>query len=145
MSMEQNKTLVRTLMDEVWHKRNVAAMDDIFAPEYVGHDISHPGSSHDVEGGKESSADFLSAFSDFCVTCDDVLAEGDRVALRITCRATHTGEFAGMAPTGRRVTFSAIAIMRCHEGRIAEQWQIFDGPGLMAQVSEGAPLGEGQE
>ena len=145
MSTEQNKTLVRTLMEEVWHKRNVAAIDEIFAPEYVGHLISHPGSSHDIEEAKQSSADFLSAFSDFRVTCDDVFAEGDRVALRYTTRATHTGEFAGVAPTGRRVSFSGIAIYRCHEGRIAEIWQIFDGPGLMAQLSDGASAGETRE
>ena len=144
MSTEQNKTLVRTLMEEVWHKHNVAAIDEIFGPEYIGHVISYPGSSYDIEEAKEDSADFLTAFSDFRVTCDDVFAEGDRVALRYTTRATHTGEFAGIAPTGRRVAFAGIAINRCHEGRIVEQWQIFDGPGLMAQLSDVAPLEESE-
>jgi len=145
MSTEQNKTLVKTLMEEVWHKRNVAAIDEIFAPEYVGHGIDHPGSSHDIEASKQSSALFLSAFSDFHVTCDDVFAEGDRVALRFTVRTTHTGEFSGIAPTGRGVTFAGISIMRCHEGRIVEQWQIVDIPGLMEQLGDVAPLGEDQE
>ena len=118
MSTEQNKTLVRTIMEEVWSKRNVAAIDEIFAPEYVGHLISHPGSSYDIEAAKQSSAAFLSSFPDLRVTLHDLFAGGDRVAVRYTFRATHSGEFSGIAPTGRRVTFSAMAINRCHAGRL---------------------------
>ena len=132
-------------MEEVWHKRNVAAIDEIFAPEYVGHSLAHSGQTENIESSKESSEYFLSAFSDFRVTCDDVFAEEDRVALRFTVRTTHTGEFSGIAPTGRQVTFAGISVMRCQDGKIAEQWQIVDIPGLMKQLSDGAPLGESQE
>ena len=137
MSAEENKALSRKVMEEVWHKRRLEAIDELFALDYVGHDLSNPGWTEGIDAAKQASASFLSAFSDFHVTCDHILGEGDKVALQYNVLATHMGEFAGIAPTGRRVAFSGLTIQRWRDGTMAEQWQIVDIQRLMQQLEMG--------
>jgi steroid delta-isomerase-like uncharacterized protein len=67
-------------------------------------------------------------FPDLSVTVEDVMAEGDRVAARVTMRGTHRGEFQGIAPTGKRVEVRAIDMFRISEGKIVEHWGHADDP-----------------
>ena len=67
-----------------------------------------------------------SSFPDFAGAVEDVVAEGDRVAGRATWRGTHRGEFMGIPPTGRSVSFSAFHIVRFSEDRAAEWWGTAD-------------------
>ena len=77
---------------------------------------------------------FYTAFPDYTHTPEEILAVGDRVVLRTTNRATHSGDFQGIAPTGRRILFGQIAIYRMADGKIAEVWEEADLLGLMQQL-----------
>jgi predicted ester cyclase len=67
-------------------------------------------------------------------TIEDMLAEGDRVAVRLTARGTHTGEFMGIPPTGKQVTVTGTVICRIAEGKIQEDWFNSDALGLLQQL-----------
>jgi predicted ester cyclase len=87
----------------------------------------------------QSVAMFRSAFPDIQFTLDHILAEGDRVAIRLTGRGTHRGVFMGIAPTGKQVSFGGMAFIRLQNGKFAERWGLSDMPGLMQQLSGSGP------
>lgn len=82
-------------------------------------------------------AAFLDGFPDLENRIDQILAEGDLVAARQTWTGTHDGEFAGVAATGRSVTFTSTAVLRIRGGMIAAAWDQVDVAGLMGQLTAG--------
>jgi predicted ester cyclase len=85
-------------------------------------------------GWKAAMGEFLTAFPDGHFAVDDVLADGDRVAIRHTFRGTHQGVFLGIAPTGRRVSVAAMVLYRVIGAQIAESWWTADLLGLLRQL-----------
>jgi steroid delta-isomerase-like uncharacterized protein len=83
---------------------------------------------------KEVFAILLRAFPDLHIAIEDVIAEGDKVVYRNTVTGTHLGEYMGLAPTGRTVTYSEIMIVRVAGGRIAETWGVVDVAAQMRQL-----------
>lgn len=81
-----------------------------------------------IETFKDTFTEARDAFPDLRVAVEDVMAEGDRVAARVTMRGTHRGEFQGIAPTGKQVEIKAIDMFRISEGRIVEHWGHADDP-----------------
>ena len=75
-----------------------------------------------------------SGIPDFKATIDDVVAEGDRVVIRMTFRGTQTGEFMGMPPTGKSISVGVIDIFRIAGGKIVEHWGQMDSMGMMQQL-----------
>ena len=132
--MEVNKALVRRQEEELFSRGNLDAADDIYAPDYVGHDPSNPMDVRGLEAAKQAAADYREAFPDLRVTVEDLIAEGDRVAAHLRFRGTHLGELDGIAPTGRRVDCTGIVVSRIEEGKIAEDWANFDDLGMMRQL-----------
>lgn len=113
---ERNKAVVRRFIEEVQNQKNWDAYDELNAPDFVNLSAP-PGLPNDLEGGKMFLGAFLNAFPDGHVAVDDMIAEGDRVVTKKTFAGTHTGEFMGIAPTGKRVesntsTSSACATVR---------------------------------
>jgi len=97
--------------------------DQFIAAEYLG----HLGATRmDRDELERLERQFSAAFPDAHHTIDDLIAEGDRVVLRTTARATHRGNFEGIAPTGRSVEFTGIVVYRVQNGRIAESWGEID-------------------
>ena len=137
---EESKALVRRLIEEAWNKGNLAVVDELLSPDYVLH-IDAPGAS-DREGYKQAVIMHRTAFSDFYFTIEDMIAEGDKVVLRATLRGTHTGDFMGIGPTGKPVTYTAISIRRLEAGRIVEEWVETDMLGLMQQMGVVPPPGQ---
>ena len=131
---EENKALVRRQEEELFTQGNLDAADEIYAPDYVGHDPSNPEEVRGLEAAKQAAADYRQAFPDLRVTVEDLIAEGDRVAARLRFRGTHLGELDGIAPTGRQVDCTGIVISRIEEGKIAEDWASFDDFGMMQQL-----------
>jgi steroid delta-isomerase-like uncharacterized protein len=138
MSAEENKQIVLRFYDEVWGKGNVDIAFEIFAEDYVRHDLRPSAGAAGPEGQRKIATDFRRAFPDLAMRVDLVLAEDDLVAARWTTTGTHTGPWAGVEPTGKRVTFSGVNIFRLEGGRVVELWNHRDDLGLMQQV--GAPI-----
>lgn len=76
----------------------------------------------------------LTGFPDLDLRMDDIVSEGDRVAVRMTFTGTHTGEFMGVSPTGRRIEYSSSEIYRFENGKIAEEWINSDVLSLLQQI-----------
>jgi predicted ester cyclase len=129
---DRNKDVVLRfmhLMDRT--PRDFDALDEVLAPDLR----LQLGAAHlDREQTKDLIRMFYTAFPDYTHTPEEILAVGDRVVLRTTNRATHQGEFQGIAPTGRRILFGQIAIYRMVDGKISEVWEEADLWGLMEQL-----------
>ncbi len=118
---QNNKALIRRFFEEVWVKGNVAAVDEVMAPNYVDHPFP-PGIPPGPEGVKQTLAAYRTTSPDLQSTLDDIFAEGDRVAYRWSARGTHLGEWLGVPPTGHHFTMSGITIYRIAEGKAVEGW-----------------------
>src|SRR4051812_39457696 len=104
MSSEENKTITRRLLEEVWNRGNLAVVDDVAASDYVGHDAHAAGGAfHGPDGLKGHFAMLRAAFPDMCMEIGDVLAEDDRTVVRFTLNGTHGGALMGIPPTGRSI------------------------------------------
>ncbi len=122
MSVEENMALARRLM-EARVKRDLDAVDEMLAPDFVNHNKLHPGQEPDREGYKRAISAFQAALSEGRLIIEDQVAGDDKVVTRFIVHATHDrGELMGVAPTGRELTNRAIVIHRIVEGKIAEEW-----------------------
>jgi steroid delta-isomerase-like uncharacterized protein len=138
---EGNKALARSWAD-IWNQGNLDLVDEIYAPDYVNHDLTMPEDVRGVEDVREFYRRYLSAFSDAEITIEDQLAEGDKVVTRWTARGTHKGELMGVPPSGKRVEVAGITIGRIEGGKVAEEWDSYDALGLMQQIGAIPELGE---
>jgi predicted ester cyclase len=135
---ERNKDVIRRLLAEV-DRGNLDVVDTCYAPGYVDHTPSPLRSlASGREGVRQAFALFYRAFPDTKHTIEDLVAEGDRVAARISARGTHTGELFGHAPTGRVVTQTSISIYRIGAGQIQERWAE-QGGGVLDQLGIATP------
>ena len=129
---EANKAIVRRLIEEVWNEGKLSVIDEIHASDYVGH--APPEHMWGPEDYKELVARYRAALPDIRWTIDDMITEGDKVVFRWSTRWTHEGEFAGVAPTGRKGTAMGISICRIADGKIAEEWATWDALGFLQQI-----------
>jgi len=134
MSAEENKAILRREMVEVWNKGNLAVVDELVANNFVLHDPSQPTEVRGPEGLKQYVTAFRTAFPDLHITFEDQVAEGDKVATRITLRGTHKGELAGIPATGKQVTITSISIDRLEAGKFVETFVSSDTLGLLQQL-----------
>ncbi len=141
MTTEENKAISRRVGEEIFNGGDLDLADELYAPDYVLHDPSLPEDLHGPEGLKRYVAMTRAAFPDARVTVEDQVAEGDKVVDRWTARGTHTGEFMGIPPTGRRIEVSGVTISRFAGGKIAEDWYQGDDLGMMRQLGV-IPSGE---
>lgn len=88
----------------------------------------------DKEAMKEMLKMFHRGFPGIKMRIDDVVAEGDKVVFRLTVQGTHTGDFRGITPTGKKVILTGMQMWRIVNGKIAEGWFIRDDLGLMQQL-----------
>lgn len=130
---EENKRIVRRVMEEVVNGGNLDVIEDLFAEDYVDHNLSSGGSHR--EKLKEHHAMIRAAFPDWHTAGEYMSAEGGRVVYRGTNSGTHRGEFMGMAPTGKRYSVEEIHIYRIAEGKVTEH------RGLVAMMSMMKQLG----
>ena len=133
MSTEDNKALVRRFFEDGWNKQNLALVDELLSADYVDHNLP-PGFPPTRDGFKQSASMYWSGFPDGRLTIEDQVAEGDVVVTRWSGRATHTGEFMGIAPTGKQVAVDGITINRVADGKFVETWLQFDRLGLLQQL-----------
>lgn len=132
MSSVESKDLVRQFIDAV-NRGDSSAIEAVLAPDYVDHSLP-PGVPPDRSGFVRFIAGFRQSFPDAHWTIDDLIAEGDKVAGRVTFRGTHQGDLMGIPPTGKPATIGGIGIYRIAGAKIAEGWVQRDLLGLLQQL-----------
>jgi steroid delta-isomerase-like uncharacterized protein len=131
----ENKALIRRWFEEVWNQGREELIDELRAPEAVATGLGEGTvESRGPAPFKAFYSNLRSAFPDLHVSIEDMLAEGDRVAVRILLEGTHLGDSLGVPPTGKTVRFSGILIARIGGGKILESWNNLDQLGLLAQI-----------
>ena len=126
--MEENKAIVRRLMEESFGGGKPELVDDLLDPDFVRYDpYIEAGEVRGTQTVKENIVWFRNAFPDLSCTVEEQVAEGEKVVSRWTLRGTHRGEFFGIAGTGKWVVFTGIQIDRLDEsGKIVEERAEFD-------------------
>ncbi len=127
------KDTVTRLYDEVFNAARPEVADQIVAPAFVVHGTPRT-DARGPEAIKATERLLRAAFPDLHFTLDDMIAEGDRVAVRWSMRGTHRAEFMGVPATGRQVCLQACVIFRIENGCIAELWPVIDHAGLLQQL-----------
>jgi len=127
--LEQNKAIVRDYMNEIINKGNLAAFDNYFSERVLFNNAG--GLKLGLSGMLRS---MRAAFPDFHLTIEDQIAEGDKVVTRVTFSGTHQGEFRGIAPTGKKVKYTGIAIDRIADGKVVEMWHVADTSVILQQI-----------
>lgn len=134
MAAEDNKALVRYLIEEVLNKGNLDIADTGFAPDYVTHIPNNPNLPPGPETFKRVIAMYRAAFPDFHMTIEDLVAEGDLVANRFTTRGTHRAPLMGIPPTGKQITVRGQELHRIANGKVVESWICDDVPSILVQL-----------
>jgi steroid delta-isomerase-like uncharacterized protein len=135
MSTEQNKALVRQMVEELFNQGNIDRADDFLAPDFAEREELPPGLPGGPEGVKQLTMMLRGAFPDLKATVDDIVAEGDKVVIRQTWTGTHTGgAFMGIPPTGKSVSVGVIDIIRIAGGKFVEHWGQMDNMAMLQQL-----------
>lgn len=128
------KAIVRRLYEDVWNKRKLELVSDLFSPSHALHDPNFSGSSVGPEAYKIQAAMFLAAFPDLRFTVEDTVAEKDKLVASWTISGTHKGEFMGIRPTNKKVSVEGITIHYIANGKIIDSNISWDALGLMRQL-----------
>jgi steroid delta-isomerase-like uncharacterized protein len=131
--MADHKELARRWFAEVMNEGKEDTIDEICAPNFVDHDPL-PGTGPDREGLHDFVKQVRSAFPDLETSVDDIVAEGDELAVRSTFRGTHEGDFMGIPATGKRVEVANYDFVRMENDQAAEHWGTIDSAALMEQL-----------
>jgi predicted ester cyclase len=118
---EENKAMVRRMVEGINAGVEEATVDELFAPRTA-------------RRVKRLFAEFRSAFPDWQEDIVQLVAEGDAVAGRFRCSGTHRGEFLGEAHTGRRMDVEEVFFLRAEDGKFVEFWALEDSMGRMRQL-----------
>ena len=122
MSPAEAKVFVRRHFEDFVNRQDLSAADRNFATDYQEHGADVPaGRPPGPEGPKQYLAEAFKRFPDIHVTIEDIVAEGDKVVVRNTWRATDSG-------SGQKIEFGGIVIWRIAEGKLAERWAYLQAP-----------------
>lgn len=132
--IEDLKQLERKSIEEIWNKGNLAFVDQITAPDAVAHDPTLPGLTRGPEGNKQFVSLYKSAFPDAHIEINDMVAEGNKVAVRWTGTGTHKGDFMGIRPTGKHISVTGITVDTFKDGKLVETWTNYDALGMLQQL-----------
>lgn len=141
-----NKEVARRFREDLWNTGDLSLAEAIIAEDCLLHSrVPFP---IDFARGPDAVRHLIffyrMAFSDIQVTAEQIVAEGDMVAVRWTARARHTGHLIGLPPTGRETITTGIDMLRIADGKIAEGWVDWDALGLLEQLTDlGAKPEEG--
>jgi steroid delta-isomerase-like uncharacterized protein len=124
MSVEENRVVVRRYYEEVLGEGQLPLLEKLAVSDYHEHDPL-PGQADGRDGLKQRVEMLRNAFRPQ-FTLEDMIAEGDRVAVRWTNRGIHVGEFMGIPPTGKAFAIAGIDIHRLENRKLAEHWHVVD-------------------
>jgi steroid delta-isomerase-like uncharacterized protein len=129
---DQNKEVVRRCV-EAWDLHDADRMEHLVSSS--NYTFQSPGMSPiSWNATKQFLASFWKAFPDLSHKIEDIIAEGDKVAVRVINIGTHKGEFMGLSPTDKKVSFVGVGFLTLKDGKIVEQWSFNDTMGMMQQI-----------
>ena len=135
-SADDHKQTTRRLI-AMFNQRDYAAVDLLFTKDHANHAIrTSQGPVKGREGVQAVIKAIASAFPDFQMKILDLIAEGDRVAYRMQFTGTHKGPYMGIKPTGKKVSFEAMHILRFADGKVAEHWSVRDDLTRLRQLGQ---------
>ncbi|MBI5549287.1 MAG: ester cyclase [Deltaproteobacteria bacterium] len=129
--VERNKALVRRFVDEVFVKGSLEAVDELVADDFTPH--TWP-SVEDKAGVKRAVEHVHAVLTQMSMTIEDLIAEGDRVAVRVTARGVQAGPFMGLPPSGKGYVVGEIHLFRLRAGKVVEHWHQADLLGMFQQL-----------
>jgi predicted ester cyclase len=132
-----NEQLFKILIEEGFSKGNVTVFDKYTSQDFVENQYGF--FPPDVEGVKKAIHSLHTAFSDFSMVIEDLVAYGDKVWGRMTARGIQKGQFGPMPPTGKRIEITVIDIMRFKDGKLIEHWGVPDRLAAMEQLGMKPP------
>jgi steroid delta-isomerase-like uncharacterized protein len=133
--MGADADLIRRLTDEVYLGGNVQLVDEVFADDFVSHDVP-PGFPATKEGQRQLAQLVVEAFSDRKTEFDELMETTDGRIIQNWCMVgTHSGEIFGIPASGQQVYVRGIDIFRCADGKVAEHWGVADMSDLMEKAS----------
>jgi steroid delta-isomerase-like uncharacterized protein len=142
MAAADNQRVARRFFDDVFNKGDLEAVDEIFADEYVGHSSANLRRPIKGPAGiKRFVQMYRKAFPDIQFEFEDIVTDGDKIAVRWTTVGTHEGELFGIAPSGQRMTVTGIGIAQIVEGKIRASFSEVDMLGMAEQLGVGPKLG----
>lgn len=147
MSIEQqNKTIVRRFFEELWNERKPETADEIFAPGCVTHQLQSGaetvGAPRSPEAIKQHVNEWLKAFPDLHFTVERMISEGDFVVTYATMRGTHTGNWHGIAATGKQASIRMTVTHQIENQKIVADWVLVESLGFFQQIGLLPPVEE---
>jgi steroid delta-isomerase-like uncharacterized protein len=131
---EGSEELVRRFIEELPNRGNLAAADELFAPDFVWHVPYSPKPLHGPEAVKETYAAFRMAFPDLRVTIEQLVCQGRRAVALVKASGTDEGGMMGRPASGRRAAWTAVHVLETRDGRIVEDHTLLDQLGLLEQL-----------
>jgi steroid delta-isomerase-like uncharacterized protein len=132
---ETNKVLVRRWFQEVWNEGREATIDELFAESGIAYGLGD--SEAEVHGPAELKTfvrNLRGSLPDIHITIQDIVAEEDKVMVRLTIEGTHSGSGLGVTASGNRIRVAGIVLVRVSKGQLVEGWNSWDQLGLLRQV-----------
>jgi predicted ester cyclase len=131
---EQNKAQFRRTYEEVLNQGDLSIVDELIAPDFLNH-AAPPGTNRGPSSLRWLATMLRTAFPDLHFTIEELVAEGDIVAGRLTMSGTHEGPLPGMPPpSGRAVRQAHMHFVRYRDGKAVEHWGVRDDLGIMQQM-----------
>jgi steroid delta-isomerase-like uncharacterized protein len=134
---DDQKSIVQRLYREGFNQMRLEILDEIVAEDFEDHGAL-PGQGPGREGLKQRVEMMRAGFPDQVLVIQDIVAEGDLVAIRVISRGTHRGSMMGFPPTGRAFEIEGMDFYRVQDGQVAEHWAQYDVPALMRQLGADA-------
>ena len=133
-SEEENKAQYRRTFEEVFNQGNLALVDELVAPDFLDHEVPPGMNNRGPESARQVVMMLRTAFPDLHFTIEELVAEGDTVAGRVTMSGTHLGPFQGIPPTGRSFQQAQMYFVRFRDGKAIEHRAVRDDLGMMRQL-----------
>lgn len=135
MPVEENKAIIRRYYEEAVELADFRVVYEHVDPQWVNHSPGMP-PVKGPDGARQINALFHQGFPDAKLTIHALIGEGDLIAIRFTLAGRHGGDFLGVTPTGKDVSFTATAFHRLVNGKITDDWINFDGLGILQQIDD---------
>lgn len=136
--MNDPKQLINRFVQELWNERRLEVADAIFANDCVTHQLRSGAPAEAVPRGpqaiKEHVTSWVASFPDLYFSVEQMLSEGDRVAMQLLMEGTHQGTWLGIPPSGERIQIRMFAVHRIVQDKIVEDWVLVESLGVLQQL-----------